>query len=74
MDIKIKNQTIFHTEIVLNWVMDIVKLGKISQNETCYCYLTTMKISRTEILQISCRKTKKSYIFNIQINEDNAKM
>jgi len=74
MNIKIKNETVLSTEMVLRWIMDIVKMGKISQNETCYCYLTTMRISTTESVGISCRKTKKSYIFNVQILECNAKM
>lgn len=67
MNIKIKNETDLSTEDVLNYVLQIVEMGKVSENNTCYCYLTVLEISKKQEIAISCRKTKTSFLFNVQI-------
>ena len=69
MNIKIINETLLSSETVFNYVTKVIKLGKISQNETCYCYLTTFKFTVKRDVYVSCRKTEKSYIFNVQMYE-----
>jgi hypothetical protein len=69
MNINIKNETLLSSENVFDYVSQVIKMGKISQNETCYCYLVTFKYSNKRAIYVSCRKTRKSYIFNVQMYE-----
>lgn len=69
MNINIKNETLLSSTEVFNYVSKVIEMGKISDNETCYCYLTTFKLNEKRTVYVACRKTDKSYIFNIQIYE-----
>jgi hypothetical protein len=69
MNINIKNETLLSSETVFNYIGQVIEAGKISKNETCYCYLTIFKLPKNRELYVSCRKTEKSYIFNVQMYE-----
>jgi hypothetical protein len=69
MNINIKNETLLSSTEVFSYVSKVIESGKISQNKTCYCYLTTFKLTEKRYVYVLCRKTEKSYIFNVQMHE-----
>jgi len=58
----IKNNSSLSDEDALYFVLKVVKGGKVSNNNTQYCYISLVKTKTTEI-QIYCDETKSGTCF-----------